>query len=229
MRARNTGLLQTLPQALARVDATTTLGTYGSSEGGVASQERGRAGTIAGASTESRVSGTHYTRCGTDTNRERKCNGAGYRPCTQGRDRSGYWASQVVVKNPPAESCACPCQPTPWNRLKGPDDATSRYVTRVHTAEIIEAMVVKPQSAMSVEAWEIETGLHYARLRSTLTRDSSPKRTVDCTQDECGDVHVTRMRVRSSLYVLSTRGGNRRERGAHLAVERRVLSRYYCR
>jgi hypothetical protein len=36
--------------------------------------------------------------------------------------------------------------------LKGPDDATSRYVTRVHTAEIIEAMVVKPQSAMSVEA-----------------------------------------------------------------------------
>ena len=72
---------------------------------------------------------------------------------------------------------------------------------------------------MSVKAWEFETRLHHARLRLTLTRDSSPKRTVNFTQDECGGGHVTRMRVRSSPYALSTRDGNRREREAYLAVE----------
>jgi hypothetical protein len=85
VRTRDTGLLQALPPPLARLEDPQALGSTGSSKGGIAGQERGGAGVVTSASTEPGAGRTHYPRCGTDTDRERECDGLGYWACAQER------------------------------------------------------------------------------------------------------------------------------------------------
>jgi hypothetical protein len=61
MRARDTGLLQTLPQAGPELDDTTAMGTARPDKGGTAGQERGGAGDSAGTGHQSWAGRTHHS------------------------------------------------------------------------------------------------------------------------------------------------------------------------
>ena len=98
MWARDTGLLQALPPALARLEDTATMGTDGSGKGCVAGQERGGDGVTTGSSTELRPGGAYHPRRRADANSEWERDGAGDRACTKGCYRPGHWTSEAAVE-----------------------------------------------------------------------------------------------------------------------------------